>query len=440
MGIIGTMSLAGTIALVFYYPVKLLFREKYSAYWKMALLKISMFFYLCPFKLLKYLFPGDVAEYLPDFYGIYTDESFYFGQAGYVTVLNLFGEYVSYPVWKIVLIIVWLGVVILFVAYELTQYFRMKHLTVKCSERVEIGNNSISIEKWEKCLGRKGQGVQILRSCVVKSPFTMGVIRPLIFVPEKELEDDEREMIYLHEITHIKNHDILIKFLCLLIILLHWFNPCSYLVLHEFNILSEYCCDESVMKMRSLEDRKKYAILLVRFATEHKSSSKTFWVKGYSGSKKRLKKRVGAILEMKKKKSWVIALAMVMSVVLGSTTVYAYKAGTVVIPNQSAELLDSREYSVAVNDELNLALDFSISDKVLVDEEGNIFYNTSESNAEIYALCIHSYQTGLLWIEHERNSSGGCVQYKYDCKRCMKCGKIVVGDLISTTTYVTCPH
>ena len=439
MSIIGTMSLAGTIALVFYYLVKLLFREKYSAYWKMALLKISMFFYLCPFQLIKYLLPRDVMEYLPDFYGIYTDESFYFGQAGYVTVLNPFGEYVSYPVWKIALIIVWLGVAILFVIYELTQYFRMKHLTVKCSERVEIGSNSISIEKWEKCLGRKGQRVQVLSSCVVESPFTMGVIRPLIFIPETELDDDEREMIYLHEITHIKNHDILIKFLCLLIILLHWFNPFSYLVLHEFNILSEYCCDESVMKMRSLEDRKKYAILLVQFATERKSSSKTFWVKGYSGSKKRLKKRVGAILEMKKKKSWVIVLAMVMSIVLGSTTVYAYKAGRVFESNQVPEELVGTEYLFDSEDKTNLISDFENSDSVFIDIDGNYHYVAMENDVETYAICIHSYKTGV-WSTHVANNSGGCTVYKYDGKLCMKCGKVVLGDLISTETFVKCPH
>lgn len=437
MSIINTMSLAGTISLAFYYFVKLLFREKYSAYGKMVLLKISMFFYLCPIQLMKYLLPEDAVTYFPEFYGIPVEEMLHLGETGYITIQNLSGQYVACPVWKIVLVIVWISLVLLFILYELIQYFRMKYLTIRCSEKVELAGRFSSAEEVKRYPDKKRHSVQVLSSCVVDSPFTMGVIKPRIFIPETELEDKEMEMIYEHEMTHIKNHDILVKFLCLIIILLHWFNPFSYLVLFEFNVLSEYCCDESIMRTRSLEDRKIYALMLVRFATERTASSKTFWTKCFSGSKKRLKERIGAVLEMKKRKSWVIVVAAILSMILSATTVYAYKTETTLIADYGAGYLDDGEYSWNLDEDL--IWEFSISDNVFIDNSGNIFYSTDTQDAEPYVICIHSYVDGV-WKEHLRNSSGGCVINKYASKRCMKCGQIVVGDLVSSEYFVKCTH
>lgn len=439
MSIINTMSLAGTISLAFYYFVKLLFREKYSAYGKMVLLKISMFFYLCPIQLMKYLLPEDAVTYFPEFYGIPVEEMLHLGETGYITIQNLSGQYVACPVWKIVLVIVWISLVLLFILYELIQYFRMKYLTIRCSEKVELAGRFSSAEEVKRYPDKKRHSVQVLSSCVVDSPFTMGVIKPRIFIPEAELEDKEMEMIYEHEMTHIKNHDILVKFLCLIIILLHWFNPFSYLVLFEFNVLSEYCCDESIMRTRSLEDRKIYALMLVRFAAERTASSKTFWTKCFSGSKKRLKERIGAVLEMKKRKSWVIVVAAILSMILSATTVYAYKAETTVAANSGAGYSDESDYSWRLDGSADGILDFSISDNIFVDSNGNVYYITNVNESEPYVLCIHSYASGI-WTEHQRKDSGGCVVNEYSSKRCMKCGHIVVGDLISTTTYVKCPH
>lgn len=436
MSIIGTMSLAGTIALVFYYLVKFMLSEKHSAYCKMILLKISMFFYLCPFQLIKYLFPEDVISRLPEnLYGTNVGSSF--GRAGYLTVHNLFGEYISYPIWKIILIPVWMIMVLLFIVYELIQYFRLKNLLIKCSDEIDVSvsRTDNSIKKLERYLGQKKHTVQVLSSGINTSPFTIGIIKPIIFIPDVKLDGDEIEMIYQHEMTHIRNHDVLSKFLCLMIILIHWFNPFSYLVLHEFNALSEYCCDESVMGMRSMEDRKKYAILLVHFASNWKKHSKSFWEKCFAKgkNKKQWERRVGAILEMDKKKSRIVVVAAVMSMMLGTMTVYAYttkKAVETKDTDISGEFLFEYESQ-------EMYPDFSISDHIFVSEDG-ISYDAS-NHAEPYVLCTHIYETGYCY-NHIKNDTGGCVIKKYNAQQCKKCKKIVVGTLIYTQTFVTCTH
>ena len=438
MNMISTMSLAGTISLAVYYLAKLVFRDKYSEHGKMILLKISIFFYLCPFQFIKYFFPEDaIIEILPDFYRIHIEDAFYFGQTDYFTLHNISGEYVSYPVWKIVAAFIWLGIVVAFVSYEVVQYFRMRRLVVACSTEMEL-EKRISPTGQELIREKEKYKVSLLSSSVVDSPFTIGVIKPVIFIPEVEMEADETEMICQHEMTHIKNHDILTKFLCLIIILLHWFNPFSYLVLHEFNILSEYCCDESIMSMRSKEERKKYARLLIHFATEHNPSSKTFWTKSFfESSEKILERRVGVILEMKKKKSWVILLMAVMAVVFSAATVYAYEAEMAV--QVTDDFVTATDGVVTFTSEEEFMPDFSVSDDILVMNDGSINYLSEENLVEPRVLCIHAYKDAYYYA-HKPNSNGGCEVRKYSAQRCSKCGSVVVGDLISSTTYVKCPH
>ena len=428
MGIISTMSLAGTISLTFYYFAKLMFRETYSAYWKMALLKISIFFYLCPVQFIKYLLPKDVKVYLPDFFRIHNGNMFYFGQTGYITVHNPFGEYAAYPTWKIIVVLVWIGIVVCFVGHEVIQYFRLKSLIVEFSGKIEPKGRTSR---------EKNSHIEILSSSVFDFPFTIGVIKKIIFIPDVELEDDEFEMIYQHEMTHIRNHDVLTKFLCLMIILLHWFNPLSYLVLHEFNILSEYCCDESIMSMRSKEDRKKYARLLIHFSTERESSSGTVWTKCFLENKNNLERRVGVILDMKRKKSWAIAVMAAASVILGAATVYAYETENVMQVTDDY-VVEADGFASYITED-DFVPDFTVADYIFIEDDGNIHYVSEENHAEPYVLCIHAYKDGYYYT-HKPDSSGGCEYRKYSAQICEKCGKVIVGDLIYRQIYVKCPH
>lgn len=81
------------------------------------------------------------------------------------------------------------------------------------------------------------------------------------------------------------------------------------------------------------------------------------------------------------------------------------------------------------------------------DEEGTFIYDdgtqeivSGESlDASNYALCNHTMTSGYYRI-HKPNSSGGCTLTEYNAKKCTKCGYLEIGSLVSTHTYVVCPH
>ncbi|MBR4035279.1 MAG: hypothetical protein IKJ05_00935, partial [Oscillospiraceae bacterium] len=62
----------------------------------------------------------------------------------------------------------------------------------------------------------------------ISSPFVYGIIRPKIYIPS-QMTEMPMEHIIIHEQTHIRRGDHIIKPLCLLITVLHWFNPLVWL-------------------------------------------------------------------------------------------------------------------------------------------------------------------------------------------------------------------
>lgn len=418
------MSLAGTIPLVIYYLIKLIFKEQCSTRLKMRLLKLSMFFYLCPFQECKYRgwFP-----YIKWLYPERTGEKIYLKRPGYMAVGVGGGYYRLLPLWEIGLLAIWMVVIVALVGWQLWKYVRLKRALKKTSYSI--------CEDSMKDYGRKT--VCYMRNPLLKAPFTIGVWRPWIIFPEAELDSTEKEIIALHEMTHIKNHDILQKMVCLVVILLHWFNPAAWVLLYEYGVVSEQICDEVVTsKLNTLEERKIYAALLVEMAVKETKIPIVF-ADHLSGGKKRLKKRVDAILEPKKKKAGMLSAVIVLAVTLCSATIAAYEKPFATTRDNIDE---TAEEMYVVLGTLSKSYDFSTSDIIFTEEQtGESFSLSLQEDVSAYAQCIHNYVTGII-AKHTKNSSGGCTVDEYQAKYCTKCGKRIIIKQISTHTYYECPH
>lgn len=70
-------------------------------------------------------------------------------------------------------------------------------------------------------------------------------------------------MVYKHEHTHLKNHDNLVKLLCLFVLCLHWMNPVAYLLLSLYIDTAEIVSDSIAVDGCTEQKRKDYATLLV---------------------------------------------------------------------------------------------------------------------------------------------------------------------------------
>ena len=100
----------------------------------------------------------------------------------------------------------------------------------------------------------------------LKTPFVLGLIRPKIYLPDR-LNATERNYILLHEQTHIRRKDHIIKILAFLTLSIHWFNPLVWIAFMLMSTDMELSCDEKVLKEMNEDIKKPYANSLLSLAT-----------------------------------------------------------------------------------------------------------------------------------------------------------------------------
>lgn len=101
----------------------------------------------------------------------------------------------------------------------------------------------------------------------VPAPFTLGMLRPRIYLPAG-LSGPARDAVVLHERTHIRRGDPLVKPLFYAVACLHWFNPLAWLAFLEFERDMEAACDEAAVQGRGTAARSAYCESILQFAMQ----------------------------------------------------------------------------------------------------------------------------------------------------------------------------
>ena len=65
-------------------------------------------------------------------------------------------------------------------------------------------------------------------------------------------------MVFLHELTHYKRKDLMIKWFSIFVNAVHWFNPLAYLLCANISESCEVSCDMAVTKNMSDIEQKIY--------------------------------------------------------------------------------------------------------------------------------------------------------------------------------------
>ena len=100
--------------------------------------------------------------------------------------------------------------------------------------------------------------IKIRMSPDVSSPLLVGVFLPVVYIPCREIPDENMRMVLLHELTHYRRKDLLIKWLSIFVNAVHWFNPLAYLLCANVGQACEVSCDMEVTKSMSDAEQKLY--------------------------------------------------------------------------------------------------------------------------------------------------------------------------------------
>jgi len=97
----------------------------------------------------------------------------------------------------------------------------------------------------------------VVETPYVRAPALFGWIRPRLLLPEgvvATLGQERMRHVFLHELAHLKRHDIAFNWLAALAQALHWFNPLVWLAFQQARADMEVACDE--LALARLDDRE----------------------------------------------------------------------------------------------------------------------------------------------------------------------------------------
>lgn len=112
----------------------------------------------------------------------------------------------------------------------------------------------------------------IIQIAAVKTPCCFGILRKKIIIPDKLYTEEQLRFILLHECSHLKNNDILVKNLINILCAFYWWNPCVYLLKKDLNQSLEIRCDLTAVKELDLQLKGDYLAVVL---SEYKDSLKT---------------------------------------------------------------------------------------------------------------------------------------------------------------------
>ena len=90
----------------------------------------------------------------------------------------------------------------------------------------------------------------LLASALVSVPFTSGVTRPVVVVPESALatwSDERIRVVLLHELAHVRRRDCLVQALSQVACAAYWFNPLTWVAARRLRAERERACDDLVL-------------------------------------------------------------------------------------------------------------------------------------------------------------------------------------------------
>lgn len=335
------MSFTGSILIVFVLITRLLLKKAPKIY-SYLLWLVPMFRLICPFSIESAysLIPAN-PQPIPTDIGLSAAPHINTGIAALNSNINA-----SLPVpdaacsvnpLQILLAIgclVWIAGIALITVYTLASYIKLK---------ITLLSHSTNTEK------------NIYTCSKTDIPFVMGIFNPKIYLPAN-LDNAEREFIILHEKTHIKRLDYIVKFIGWLIRTLHWFNPLIWLAYSLMEKDMEMSCDETVIAKADADIKQAYSGTLLHFSAL-KSRNRLPVAFGNTNIKDRIKN----ILSFKKPPVIIAGLLIISVVVFGLACMLSPKQTPIDTPVDTLEQVISSKYTESdfyalIADEANITV------------------------------------------------------------------------------------
>lgn len=180
---------------------------------------------------------------------------------------------------------------------------RLKRFAVSCD--IEI------LEKCKKQIGLK-RCVSVYSISADCSPFVYGICKPKIVIPNGKITYEA----LLHELTHIKQNDLLYLLMVNIVKIIHFFNPLIYLYSKRIKKDMELACDEYASSVMNINERLEYGKSILMY-----SAPPSVGIACLSENGKNIKERIDVIMTKRKltKTTRVISIILAFVIIVCQT-------------------------------------------------------------------------------------------------------------------------
>ncbi len=312
------MSITATYVILFVLAIRFLIKKapKIFSYWLWAFV---LFRLVCPFSfssafsLLKSISPSSGAnEHIPMNIGYMAFPEVDMGINGVNRIINSslpaatpYASVNPIQIMMAVLSFVWVVGVLMMIAYGIISYIDLKS---KMNMAVSVSQDELAARSCSQFQSQE----RVFVDEKLKSPFVLGIFKPTIYLPSG-LSDHETMHILIHEQTHIKRSDPLVKLFAFGVLCIHWFNPFVWLSFVMMSRDMEMSCDEKVIKDLGSEAKSEYSTSLLSMALSRSFISGS----PLAFSESNVGMRIRNVLNYKKPLFWMVLAVAVLVVAVG---------------------------------------------------------------------------------------------------------------------------
>lgn len=189
----------------------------------------------------------------------------------------------SIPWWD-VLAVIWVLGALGSLGYRLTGYFRFVRHICRTGEPMELDGVP--------------KRLRVCKTSAAVSPMVMGMIRPVLILPETALIESRLPYVLRHELVHYRRGDIVWRWLAVLATSIHWFNPVVYVAAAQMQEACEISCDWCVVRSMEQAKRDDYMRVILELLAEA-MAKKQILTTQMASEKKQLQRRFTMIRNQK---------------------------------------------------------------------------------------------------------------------------------------------
>jgi hypothetical protein len=162
------------------------------------------------------------------------------------------------------------------------------------------------LEESRQVIGTRHAPV-LVETDAVDSPALFGLLRPKLLLPTgliRRLNESELRHVFLHELAHLRRHDVLLNWLAALLQILHWFNPMIWFGFARMRADREFACDALALTRSAGIDRAAYGTTILKLVSDLTPARPVAGLVGISEGKAHLKRRLRNIASHRKPTYW----------------------------------------------------------------------------------------------------------------------------------------